>query len=187
MKSTDGWGPVDLKVGRFLMNNIQLLNDQLITSLFSLFRVSFRLIVIKLPLLLCVCFSLKKLTSETSLFVVIPVGSVLNRRPVNVSISYIPTENKSLQCQDDFTIQKPDFLRLTSVPVTNTKSARDGYKKRTFSFSDILDTPSGKYCIIVFFKLAGNQLSIIFSMMHKKNEVKLTKKLFNNIILVAKR
>ncbi|XP_052700408.1 ceramide kinase-like isoform X1 [Crassostrea angulata] len=78
----------------------------------------------------------------TSRFKVIPVGSVLNRRPVNVSISYIPTENKRLQYQEDFTIQKPDFLRLTSVPVTNRKSARDGYKKRTFSFSDTLDTPS---------------------------------------------
>lgn len=98
--------------------------------------------------LFCVFFPLqRKRTSETSLFVVIPVGSVLNRRPVNVSISYIPTENKRIQCQEDITIQKPDFLRLTSVPVTNTKSARDGYKKRTVSFSDFLDTPSGKHCV----------------------------------------
>lgn len=101
------------------------------------------------------------------------MGSVLNRRPVNVSISYIPTENKRVQCREDFTIQKPDFLRLTSVPVTNTKSARDGYKKRTVSFSDILGTPSG-ICYVLhctkkrFFKLSDNQLSIIDSMRHKK-------------------
>ncbi|XP_022331400.1 ceramide kinase-like isoform X2 [Crassostrea virginica] len=78
----------------------------------------------------------------TSRFKVVPVGSVLNRRPVNVCISYIPTETKTFQTRDMFVDNKPDFLRLISMPVENSKSFREKFKKRTLSTSDILEEPS---------------------------------------------
>ena len=89
--------------------------------------------------------------NNISSILVVPVGSVLNRRPVNVCISYIPTETKTFQTRDMFVDNKPDFLRLISMPVENSKSFREKFKKRTLSTSDILEEPSGtKVCNTVY-------------------------------------
>ncbi|XP_048737779.2 ceramide kinase-like [Ostrea edulis] len=79
----------------------------------------------------------------TSRFKVIPVGTLLNRRPVNVTLSYIPTESHSKSdVHNNVKIPKADFARQVSVPVPSTNMARISFKKRTFSTSDMLEAPS---------------------------------------------
>ncbi|XP_062621631.1 ceramide kinase-like, partial [Saccostrea cucullata] len=78
----------------------------------------------------------------TSRFKVIPVGTVLSRRPVKVAISYIPAESNVNSEVRNERAPKPEFHRQTSVPPPRSKTVVESFKKRTFSTSDILEAPS---------------------------------------------
>ncbi|XP_062606083.1 ceramide kinase-like [Saccostrea cucullata] len=73
----------------------------------------------------------------TSRFKVIPVGTVLSRRPVNVIISYVPAKSgdNNSNAENRVTAPKQQFHRQISVPVFNTKKARVTFQKRTVSSS----------------------------------------------------
>ncbi|XP_061173617.1 ceramide kinase-like [Saccostrea echinata] len=79
----------------------------------------------------------------TSRFKVIPVGTVLGRRPVKVAISYIPAESdNNMEINNNTASLKPEFHRQSSVPPPSSKKVLESFKKRTFSTSDILEAPS---------------------------------------------
>ncbi|XP_061173615.1 ceramide kinase-like [Saccostrea echinata] len=80
----------------------------------------------------------------TSRFKVIPVGTVLSRRPVNVIISYISAKsgNNNSKINNRATTLKQEFHRQISVPAFNTKKARVNFQKRTVSSSDTFGASS---------------------------------------------
>jgi hypothetical protein len=76
--------------------------------------------------------------------IVIPVGTMFNRRPVNVTLSYIPTESNSTSVTHNIvTTPTPRFSRQVSVPVPSNTTARMSFKKRTFSTPGMLEEVSG--------------------------------------------